>query len=415
MTDNFSTGLFGKKLSHSLSPQIHKLICGADYRLFQVSEEQVPHFVSTAKLEGFNVTVPYKKTVMPLMDTLSPTAIRTGAVNTAVRKNGLLHGYNTDVFGFTQMLLHHGFEVQNKLCVILGSGGASAAVRVALEDMGAGQIVTVSRTGETTYEDLYSMPRIDLLINATPVGMFPNDTSSPVDLSRLNYVGGVADLIYNPLETPLLFKARQLNIKAADGLYMLVAQAVKSCELFYSHPFPESITDRVYEKILGDFRNTVLIGMPSCGKTFFGKRLAQRLNRPFVDTDELLAEGLGSTPEQIINAKGEEFFRKAEAEIIRGISQNHGTVISVGGGAVCTPENIESLRKNSLVIFLDRPIEELTESSRPLSKQYGIENLYLARLPLYKKCAHVTVRVTTEEATLESLTEYAKKPEEYPL
>lgn len=400
----YKTGLLGGKLSHSMSPQIHKLITGNDYGLFEREESEVGDFVKNSGLGGFNVTVPHKRNVLPFLGALSDEAKRVGAVNTVVNENGVLTGYNTDVFGFIALMEHAGIDAAGKRCVILGSGGASAAVRTALETLGAKEIRTVSRTGELNYENVYELKNADLLVNATPVGMYPHDGDSPLDLTRFDYIGAAVDLIYNPLRTRFTDDAQRLGLKTADGLYMLVAQAVKSCELFYKTTYPDGFIEKIYASVLSAYKNTVLIGMPGAGKNTVGKLLAEKTGREFIDTDEAIAVKYGKTPEAILRENGEDYFRKSERETVRELSDRHGIVLATGGGAVTSPENIFHLRKNSDVVFLDRPLCELTTEGRPLSEKYGVEKLYAQRLPLYKACADVTVSAgQTPEETAEAI------------
>lgn len=395
---SYKTGLLGRRLSHSLSPAIHKSITGNDYGLFEREPDEVGDFVKTCGLDGFNVTVPHKKAVLPFLDALSDEAKRTGAVNTVVNRNGVPTGNNTDVFGFKALMEHAGIDAAGKRCVVLGSGGASAAVRTALEDLGAKEILTVSRTGALNYENVYDLKTADILINTTPVGMYPSDENCPLDLSRFDGIGAAVDLIYNPLRTRFIDSAQRLGIKTADGLYMLVAQAVRSCELFYGTTYPDGFIDKIYANALSGYKNTVLIGMPGAGKNTVGRILAEKTGREFIDTDETITEKCGRTPEEILRENGEAYFRSLERETVRELSDRHGIVLATGGGVVTTPENVFQLRKNSDVVFLDRPLCELTTVGRPLSEKYGVENLYAQRLPLYRSCADITVRTEKSPA-----------------
>ena len=385
------TGLLGEHLGHSISPMIHNLITGSGYGLFERSEGEVGGFVRDCGLDGFNVTVPYKKTVMPFLDRLSEEARRVGAVNTVVNGNGVLTGYNTDVYGFKALLTKAGIDIYGKRAVILGTGGAAAAVKTALGDLGAAEILSVSRAGELNYTNIYGLKTADVIINATPVGMFPHDGGYPVDLTRFEYIGAAVDLIYNPLRTRFIDSAQRLGIKTADGLYMLASQAVRSCELFYNTEYPQGFTDRIYSDVLLRYGNIALIGMPGAGKNTVGRILADKIGRPLADTDEMITEKYGRTPEEIIITDGEEYFRRLESAVIAELSDKHGTVIVTGGGAVTIPRNIFAIRKNSAVVFIDRPPDKLDISGRPLSAKYGIDRLYADRLPLYKHCADFTV------------------------
>ncbi len=385
-----------------MSPKIHNLITGNGYRLFERAPDEVGEFVKNSGLSGFNVTVPYKKTVVPFLDSLSDEAVRTGAVNTVVCKNGKLCGHNTDVYGFKALLKKADIGVHGKRAVILGSGGAAAAVKAALTDLGAKEIFTVSRSGELNYTNVYDLKTADLIVNATPVGMFPFEDGCPVEFSRFERIGAAVDLIYNPLRTHFTDNAQRLGIKTADGLYMLVAQAVRSCELFYDTEYPDGFADEIYSAVLSEYRSAVLIGMPGAGKNTVGKLLAKMTGREFFDTDEMIAAKYGRTPEDIIKTDGEAFFRRLEREITAEAASKHGIVLATGGGAVTTPENIFELRKNGTVFFIDRPLNGLSVSGRPLSEKYGVESLYKSRFPLYKECADITVAAngTPEETAL---------------
>lgn len=386
-------GLIGGRLSHSYSPLIHSLLGEYLYELFPMKENEIQGFMKEHCFRGINVTIPYKETVMPYCDTISEEAGRIGAVNTVVKDpDGRLHGYNTDYYGFSYLLDRTGAEVSGKKALILGSGGSSKMVRAVLSDRKAREITVVSRSGEDNYGNIYKHSDAEIIINTTPVGMYPDCGVSPITLESFPRCVFVADLIYNPAVTKLLFDAKELGIMNSNGLPMLVAQAVKSAELFTGKIFTSDIIETVIKKVNAAKKNVVLIGMPGCGKTVCGRLLAEKLGRQFTDTDGMIAEKTEHTPEDIILREGEAVFRRLEREACAEIGKESGCVIAVGGGAVTEPENYRNLRQNSVVVFVDRKTELLDLSGRPLSRTPGTAALlYEKRLPLYKRFCDFSV------------------------
>ena len=382
-------GVLGKSLPHTYSPQIHKAFADYEYTVLERTEEQVHALFEGAEgLDGFNVTIPYKKLAASLCTELSDEVRELGAANTIVRlPDGGFKGYNTDVYGFTYMLESAGIEAAGKQCLILGTGGASLAVEYALKKMGAAKIIFCSRSGNINYENVYVLAAdVQIVVNATPVGMFPNVDDSPVDLSKFQKLYATADIVYNPSRTRFLQQAQELGVKNAGGLSMLVAQAWEASRIFKGEP--ASTINAVIEKLQDQMLNITLVGMPGCGKTTLGKKLAKKLNRTFIDLDIQFKEEYGITPAQVISTKGEDEFRRMETLLAKKILPQSGLVIATGGGIVTRKENWFYLRANSKVCYLERPLEFLLKqdtSNRPLSRSTGIEELYKKRTPLYEQ------------------------------
>ncbi|MBN1777897.1 MAG: shikimate kinase [Clostridiales bacterium] len=383
-------GLLGETLSHSFSPQIHACLGSYDYRLFEVRPGDVHAFMMRRDFDGINVTIPYKKTVIPYCDTLSEMARHIGSVNTILRrKDGSLHGYNTDADGFDTLLRKIGYDPAGKKALILGSGGSSATVKAALEDKDCGEVVVISRIGENNYQNLHLHKDAALIVNTTPVGMYPNNGASPVSLDNFPACKAVIDIIYNPAKTRLLLDAEERGIRHIGGLPMLVSQAKRASELFQNKPISDALVDEITDKITKQTRNILLIGMPSSGKTTIGIRLAEMLDREFLDTDAMIEQKTGRSIPDIIKTDGEEAFRRLESETLSEVGKLSGKVIATGGGIVTIPENLPLIRQNSVCVFLNRDVGKLKSDGRPLSQKYGVEALFQARLPLYRAwCEH---------------------------
>ncbi|MBQ9910908.1 MAG: chorismate synthase [Lachnospiraceae bacterium] len=377
-------GLLGRKLSHSYSPEIHEMFGLYDYELFELEPEEVESFLKNGESPALNVTVPYKQKAFECMDELSPEAWRTKSVNTVKRlPDGRLFGDNTDVYGFIRMVRHSGIAVEGKKVLVLGDGGASKAVQAALKDLHAKEVVVSSRSHPA------AVPFYDaeVLVNATPVGMYPDNGESPADLTHFPRLEGVLDLIYNPARTALLLQAEKLGIPNENGLYMLVEQARKSAEIFTGSSIDDQETDRIYETLLNRMLNIVLIGMPGVGKTAFGKALCRVTGRIFLDTDEMIEQRYDRTPEEIILKEGEEAFRRKETAELSFCSKLSGAVIATGGGVVTRPENYPLLHQNGRIIWLKRDVGELTSDGRPLSQGTDLMKMYEERKPLYEAFA----------------------------
>ncbi len=390
-------GLIGKKLSHSFSKEIHSEFALYSYDIVEISPESLDGFMNKRDFLGINVTVPYKESVIPYLHEISDEAKRIGAVNTVLNKNGLLYGYNTDYYGLKSLILKNGFEIAGKKALILGSGGTSKTAHAVLEDLGAAEIITVSRAekeGAVSYETALSRHLdADFILNATPVGMFPATDASPIPLEPFKKLSGVIDVIYNPLSTRLLSEAKEKGIKAVNGLYMLVSQAVKAAELFTGKEIADETADAVWHKLLLSKQNTVLIGMPSSGKSTVGAVLAKLLSKKLTDTDAAIVKKAGASIPEIFSRFGEERFRDIEAEVIKEVSLSEGAVIATGGGVIKREENVLNLKKNGKVFFINRsPDRLITTDDRPLSNdREKLEKLFNERYPLYLKAADHTV------------------------
>ena len=381
-------GLIGEKLGHSFSPAIHGKLAGYEYRLIELAPEELGPFLRSGQFGGLNVTIPYKKAVIPYCDELTPQARRIGSVNTILRRpDGTLLGHNTDYDGFAYLLRSAGAEVAGKKALVLGTGGASLTVHTVLKDLGVGESVAISRSGPDNYTNLDRHADARIIVNATPVGMYPNTGTSPVDLSLFPSLEGVFDLIYNPAKTQFLLDGEKRGLLWANGLGMLVAQAKAAAELFLGRPIPDGRVADITREMERDTRNLLLIGMPGCGKTTVGQALAHRLGRKLVDTDALVEEAAGCTIPELFAREGEEAFRRLEHEILCRVGRESGLVIATGGGAVTRPENLDPMRQNSTVIFLRRPLDQLPIEGRPISQANSLEELYRRRLPLYQQAA----------------------------
>lgn len=378
-------GLLGRTLRHSYSPQIHALLGDYEYRLFEVEPQDLEAFLKKREFGGINVTIPYKKDVLPYLSGISDNAKRIGAVNTIiVKEDGGLYGDNTDYDGFLCLVQKSGFQVKGKKALVLGTGGASLPISAVLSDLGAREVVFISRSGENNYQNLSRHADADFIVNTTPVGMYPNNLKAPLSLSDFPNLSGVLDIVYNPQKTKLILDAERLGIPAYSGLLMLVAQGKRAAELFLGHDIPDSETDRIFKKLSTEMQNIVLVGMPGCGKTTVGKALAEQLNRPFFDADEEILKRTGKSAEAWIEACGEAVFRQKETEVLESLCKQSGTVIATGGGAVTVPENADILRQNSIVFFLNRDVSALPVEGRPLSKATALSEMYEVRLPLYR-------------------------------
>lgn len=403
-------GLIGKTLGHSFSKIIHEQLADYTYDLIPLSREELDSFLKEKAFAALNVTIPYKETVIPYLDEIDPHAEAIGAVNTIVNRCGRLCGYNTDFYGFRYLLEHNGISVHGKKTLVLGRGGAAKAVIAALKEMGAAQILTVyykDAPGTISYVECYEKHcDAEIIVNTTPVGMFPHAEESPIDLSCFPRLEGVADVIYNPLRTRLLLDAESRGITCAGGLEMLVAQAKYAVEIFLDKPLPAGSIEKTNNALLQERRNLVLIGMSGCGKTTLGRLAAERLGKGFVDTDEKIVERIGMPISAFFAQNGEAAFREIETEVLREVSAQNGLVISTGGGVVKNPENIRLLKQNGKLIWLKRPAMLLESGNgRPLAPDSeAAAKLYHERLPLYTAAAEAIVENdSTPEIGLERL------------
>ena len=382
-------GLIGEKLGHSFSKTIHGMLSDNPYELYELERDELEEFMRAKNFLGINVTVPYKEAVIPYLDSIDESAEKIGAVNTVIRRGGALTGYNTDFYGMKMLFAHANIDVCGKKAVILGSGGTSKTAFAVLRSLGAGEILRVGRTardGVISYSELYEKHTdSEIIVNTTPVGMFPSISGAAIELSRFDNLHGVLDAVYNPLRSELVAAARARKINAEGGLYMLVAQAVKASEIFLDKQYPDGTLDKIYNHIKRDKENIVLIGMPASGKSTVGRILAKKTGRKLVDTDELIVERAKMQIKDIFASLGEDEFRKLESEVVAEVSANNSLIISTGGGAILKEENALNLKKNGKLYFIDRPLSRLIPTaSRPLaSDREAIEKRYAERYGIY--------------------------------
>lgn len=384
-------GLLGEKLGHSYSPMIHSYFGDYEYNLYERSADQLAKFFATTKFRGINVTMPFKKAVIPYCTRLSASAEKLGSVNTIVRQtNGDLVGHNTDYFGFLSMLKKSGFQAAGKKALVLGSGGAGITAAAVLDELGADAVI-ISRSGDNNYQNLDKHHDAALIVNATPVGMYPNNGASPINLDPFLHLECVLDLIYNPARTKLLLDAEARGIACQNGLWMLISQARQAAELFMGEPIGEQLVADIYQKLSSQCENMVLIGMPGAGKSTIGKLLAQKLNKPFIDTDAQIEALANKSIAEIFSQDGEEMFRALESQVLADLCKCSGHVIATGGGCITKAENFTYLHQNSKIYWLQRDSEKIPLEGRPLFKKYSIDELYEARFPLYRQFADCVV------------------------
>lgn len=358
--------LIGKTLKHSYSSILHERLSKCEYCLVELAKDDLKSFVQ-GDITAFNVTIPYKRDIIEYLDEIDEKAERIGAVNTVLKRNGKVKGYNTDYFGLKYLLESERVQIKDCNVLILGSGGTSQTAFAVVNDLGAKDIKILSRTGEINYQNCYELMHTNVIINTTPVGTYPNISEKPIDVSKFNNLTTVVDVIYNPLKTRLCFDAEQREIKAINGLKMLVAQAKKAHELFIDKAISNEEIERLYLDLKNEKQNVVLIGMPGCGKTCIGKILAERLDREFIDTDVLIEQKEGTDIPTIINNKGEKYFRALEKEVIKEVAPLTCKVISTGGGVVVDKENHFYLSANGKIFLINRDLEKLATNGRPLS------------------------------------------------
>lgn len=389
-------GLIGEKLGHSFSKIIHEKLADYTYELCPLTKDELDAFMTAKQFKAINVTIPYKQDVIPYCDVLDDSAKRIGVVNTIVNRDGKLFGYNTDFAGFLYNLNAHGITLKDKKVMICGSGGTCKTVTAVAEYMGAKEILVVSRSKKenaVTYEECIRHKDVDVVVNASPKGMYPDNGESPLDLSNFPNCKAVVDVIYNPLKTRLLQQAEQLGMKAVNGLEMLVAQAKFAVEHFLSTEIENDKIDQITLELLKQLTNIVLIGMPSSGKTLTGKALCKYIDKTVVDTDAVIVERSGMSIKEMFARHGEAYFRQWEHDVIEEFSKQNGLIIATGGGAIKNEENIQNLKQNGVVMFIDRDLEHLlVTDDRPLSKDTNaVAKLYEERYPLYTKYGDLRV------------------------
>lgn len=378
-------GLLGEHLGHSFSPQIHRELADYSYELFEMPVEDVPSFLKSDKFDSMNVTIPYKKTVMPYLKEITDEARRIGSVNTITHlKDGGLRGDNTDYFGFSYMIDKSGIAIEGKKVLVLGSGGASETARTVCADRGARAVIVISRSGKDNYTNLSKHRDAEVIVNTTPVGMYPKNGVSAVELADFPALEGVLDMIYNPAKTKFLLDAEKLGIPHINGLCMLVAQAKRACEIFLDKKINDSEIDRITDIIAAETGNIVLIGMPGCGKTSLGELLSEKLEREIIDTDALIVEKAGMTIPEIFAKFGESYFRALEHACVCEAGKQKGKIIATGGGVVTREKNYAPLHQNGKIFYINRNIDELPTDGRPISQTTNLRELYDRRLPLYR-------------------------------
>ncbi len=397
-------GCIGEKLSHSFSKIIHNKLTDYDYELKEIPRDKLEAFMKEKSFKAINVTIPYKLDVIPFLDEISDTAKKIGAVNTVVNKNGRLIGFNTDFSGMRELILHNGMSLKDKKVLILGSGGTSKTAVAVAESLGAGEVLRVSRSekaGVITYTEVYDNHRdAQVIINTTPCGMYPNVGGTAVDISYFKSLEAVIDAVYNPLSSALVVEAKKRGIKAVGGLYMLVAQGVFAAELFLDRSFPKTELQRIFSEIKGEKINIALIGMPGCGKSTIGKKLAEALGKEFIDSDEEIVNKTGMSIPEIFATRGEEYFRDVESQVISELSAKQGLIIATGGGAVVRSENVDLLKGNSVLCFLDRNIKDIVATAdRPLSSnKEDLQKRYDERYDIYCSSADIKIECSNDVA-----------------
>lgn len=391
-------GLCGKTLKHSYSKIIHEMLGNNEYNLYSLDKDEFYEVIESRNFSALNVTIPYKTDAFELCDVVSDEAKSIGSVNTVVNKNGTLYGYNTDYYGFVYMLKRAGIDIKNKKVLILGSGGTSLTARAVCKGEGAGEYIVVSRKGEVNYGNITKHSDADVIINTTPVGMYPDNGRIAVDLSLFHKLSGVVDVIYNPMKTELVRQAEKRTIPCTTGLSMLVAQAVRAHEYFFDTKISDSVIEEVFYGCLKKILNVVFIGMPGCGKTSVGKEYAKITERSFLDTD-IFVEQCGMSIPDIFEKYGEEYFRDKETQGIEMLSALSEKVIATGGGAVKRDRNVALMKQNGIVVYLKRDLDKLSTDGRPLSSggKEKIMKLYEERKALYENAADVVIE-TYEDA-----------------
>lgn len=401
-------GCIGEHLKHSFSKEIHNELSDYKYEIKEVPKDKLDEFMDKREFLAINVTIPYKELVIPHLYYIDDNAKEIGAVNTVVNRNGLLYGYNTDFYGMSLLIKHAEVEIKDKKVAVLGTGGTSKTARAVAKSMGAKDIITVSRTKRDniiSYDELYkNYSDIEIIINTTPLGMYPEILNQPVDLSPFKSLKGVIDAVYNPLRTSLVTDAKNRGIKAEGGLYMLVAQAVRASEIFLNKKYDSDVLENVFKRIKHNKENIVLIGMPASGKSTVGKYLAKKLGKEFIDTDTLIEKTTGQKISQIIKTSGESAFREIELRAVCEASKNTGAVIATGGGVPLKKENIDNLAKNGRIYFIDRPLDKLLPTDdRPLtSTKDAMLKKYNERYDIYRESANVHIKADGDVCSVAS-------------
>ena len=397
-------GLIGEKLGHSFSKIIHEMIAGYKYELKEIAKEDLDSFMKNKDFKCINVTIPYKTKVLPYLDFISDEAKKIGCVNTILNKDGKLYGYNTDYYGLKLLIQKQNVDLTNKNVLILGTGGTSLTAKAVLKDLNVKNIYQASRKnidGLISYDDIYNYD-INYVVNTTPVGMYPNNLDKLIDINKFKNIIGLVDVIYNPLNTNLVLDGKNKNIPSDGGLYMLIAQAVYAIKLFKNMEIDDSKIDEVYNMLIKQKQNIVLIGMPSCGKTTIAKLLEKRLNKALYDCDKLIEDIIKTDISSFMKSNGESSFRNIESSVVENLSKQNGIIISTGGGVILRKSNMNNLKQNGIVVFVDRPLDKLIPTeSRPLtSDKEALKKKYDERIDLYNEYADIKV---VNDTTLEDV------------
>lgn len=400
-------GLLGKTLGHSYSPQIHAQLGDYSYELFEKQPEELENFLRHGEFDALNVTIPYKKAVLPYCAVLSDAVKAIGSANTLVRQpDGTLFADNTDAFGFSCIADECGVDIAGKKALVFGSGGASVTAQYVLKTRGAREVLVISRTGEHNYENLDKNADAEILVNTTPLGMYPNNGASPVDLTRFPRCAAVLDVVYNPARTALLLQAEALGIPHAGGLLMLVAQAKRASELFTGSAIADTRIGEIYRALAVQMQNIVLVGMPGCGKSSVGTALAEQLSRPFVDADAEIEKAAGMPIPEFFRLYGEPAFRDLESRVLAELGKRSGAVIATGGGAVLREENYAALHQNGTIVWLTRDLARLPIDGRPVSQSTSLDALFAARKARYERFAdHIIDNNGAPDATVRAILE----------
>ena len=390
-------GLIGARLSYSFSKLIHNKLGDYDYKLQELNEDEFKVFMEEKNFKGINVTIPYKQAVIPYLFYIDPIALEIGAVNTIVNNGGKLYGYNTDYYGLKELILKNNIEVNNKKCLILGTGATSNTANKVLKDLGAKEILKVSRSkkdNNITYDELINHKDTNIIIDTTPIGTYPNNDEQVVDLTLFNKLDGVIDVTYNPLNTSLVVQAKSLGIPSDGGLYMLVYQAIYASEFFFNKKIDKTIGNNIYKEILNSKQNIVLIGMPASGKSTISKELSLKLNKKVIDLDEYLENKYKRVISDIFKEDGETYFRDLEEEVVKEVSKESGLIISCGGGVILREANIKRLRQNGIIYFIDRDLDKLIPTDdRPTANSIEqITKRYNERYNLYLKYSDYQIK-----------------------
>lgn len=395
--DGFSDnkyGLVGRALSYSYSSYINSIIGDYGYKLYDIELNDFPAFLKTTEYKALGVAFPYKKIAYDLSTAVSGSAIKSHFVNLVTKDDdGTLKGYNTEYDAFKSLLKKYAVDVTGKKILILGTGGAANAARAILNEAGAGKVVLVSRHGQNNYDNISIHYDSDILINATPVGMYPNNGVSPIDLEGFSNLILVIDFVYNPVRTAFLQQAMERHIRVISGSYILAASSVYAAQLFLEEQFDDQFIDTVRKKVLVEKRNITLIGMPGSGKSNIGRALSQTLRRPYLDLDVEVEKVEMMSVSDIFSTRGEAYFREAEKNIMLKCCKQSGYIISTGGGAVLSKENRNAIKENSFVVYIERNFQDLYTDGRPIST--SIENLQRIseiRTPIYEALADTVIR-----------------------